>query len=89
MLMVKAVTAKQYSSKIVKVSLFCCDIQYCITKFGFLIFEFEYSAFDYFIHAEVDILNSFLNFKEKKSFNYCFSKKVNPGVTYEQQFTEV
>ena len=69
-----------------KIRLFGCDIRYCIIKFDLMIFKFEHSVLNYFIHAEVDILNLFLNLK--KSFRYCFYKKDNPGVTL-QQFTEL
>ena len=65
MLIVKAVKAKQYSSKIAKIRLFYYDIQHSIIKFDFLNFKFERSAINYFIHAEVDILNLFLNFGKK------------------------
>ena len=44
-------------------------------------FKYEHSALNCFVHAEIDIRNLFLNF-EKKSFKFCFYKKVNPGVTY-------
>ena len=54
-------------NKIAKIRLFCCDIQYCITKFDFLIFKFEHNASNFFIHAEVRILNLFLNFEKKVS----------------------
>ena len=53
------VKAKQYSSKISKIQLFGCDIRYCIIKFDLMIFKFEHSVLNYFIHAEVDILNLF------------------------------
>ena len=64
MLIVKAVKAKQYSCRIAKI-LFFCDMQFCIIKFDFLIFKFEHSALNHFIHAEVGIPNLFLNFEKK------------------------
>ena len=75
MLIVKAVKAKQYSSKIAKIRLFCCDIQDCIKKIDFMIFKFEHRALNYFIHAEVGIFNLFLNF-EKKVSGIVFIKKL-------------
>ena len=46
------------------IRLFFRDIRYCKIKFEFLIFKFSQSALNYFIHAEVGILNLFLIFEE-------------------------
>ena len=82
MLIFEAIKANQYSSKIAtqliiatktkyiiatKIGLFCCDnIQYCVIKFGFLIFKLKRSALNYFIHDEAGVVNLFLNFEKKK-----------------------
>ena len=85
-LIVKAVKAKQNSSKIAKIRLFCCDVQYYIIKFDFLIFKFEHSSLNYFIHAEVGILNLLLIFGKKVSHNVFMKKLTWRDIL--QQFTK-